>query len=90
VLELPTRRELMELVACYIAAVAFAFGLALAFGYLGLARAAENPAKDCSQCWKVIPPDITKDNPPLAREPILFRNTNTGVEHCFFKPNGGI
>ena len=148
--ELPTKRELAEFVACYVAAVAFAFGLALAFGYLGLARADENPGKDRSQwaqasperqrwfrsqtmteaaqkrlnvpwksccdngdvfrtrfrvgqagedvweyeivpgVWKVIPPDIIKDNPSLDSEPILFRSRNTGVEYCFFKPNGGI
>jgi hypothetical protein len=38
----------------------------------------------------VIPPDIIKDNPSLDTEPILFRSKRTGVEYCFFKPNGGI
>jgi hypothetical protein len=148
-LELPTKRELAEFVACYVAAVAFAFGIAVVFGYLGLARADENPAKDRSQwaqspperqewfrsqimndtaqkrlnvpwksccdngdvfrtrfrvgkvgedvweyldgeTWKVVPPDIIKDNPSLDSEPILFRSKRTGVEYCFFKPNGGI
>ena len=49
VLALPTKRELAEFVACYVAAVVFAFGLAIAFGYLGLARADENPDKDRSR-----------------------------------------
>ena len=149
VIDLPTKRELAEFAACYVAAVVFAFGLAIAFGYLGLARADENPDKDRSQwaqssperqrwfrsqimnetvqkrlnvpwksccdngdvfrtrfrvgtvgedvweyldgdTWKVIPPDIIKDNPSLDTEPILFRSKRTGVEYCFFKPNGGI
>jgi hypothetical protein len=148
-LELPTKRELAEFAACYVAAVVFAFGLAIAFGYLGLARADENPEKDRSrwaqasperqlwfrsqimnetaqkrlnvpwksccdngdifrtrfrvgtvgedvweyldgEAWKVIPSDIIKDNPSLDSEPILFRSKRTGVEYCFFKPNGGI
>jgi hypothetical protein len=147
--ELPTKRELAEFVACYVAAVALAFGLAIAFGYLGLARADENPEKDRSQwaqssperqrwfrsqimnetaqkrlnvpwksccdngdvfrtrfrvgtvgedvweyldgeAWKVIPADIIKESPSLDAEPILFRSKRTGVEYCFFKPNGGI
>ncbi len=149
VLVLPTKRELAEFVVCYVAAVVFAFGLAIAFGYLGLARADENPDKDRSQwaqssperqrwfrsqimndsaqkrlnvpwksccdngdvfrtrfrvgtvgedvweyldgdAWKVIPADIIKENPSLDTEPILFRSKRTGVEYCFFKPNGGI
>src|SRR5215207_535488 len=54
-LEPPTKRELLEFSACYVAAVAFAFGLALAFDYLGLARAHESPAKDRSQ-WAQADP----------------------------------
>ena len=40
--------------------------------------------------WKVIPPDIIKNEPSLDNDPILFINKATGEELCFFKPQGGL
>jgi hypothetical protein len=40
--------------------------------------------------WKIIPPDIIKDEDTPDREPVLFINKHTGVELCFFLPKGGI
>jgi hypothetical protein len=40
--------------------------------------------------WKVIPPDIIKDEDTPDREPVLFINKHDGVELCFFVPRGGI
>ena len=40
--------------------------------------------------WKVIPPDIIKNEDTPDREAILFINKNNGMELCFFLPHGGI
>lgn len=40
--------------------------------------------------WKVIPPDIIKDEATPENQPVLFINRHTGVELCFFVPRGGI
>src|SRR3954454_7202648 len=40
--------------------------------------------------WKVVPPDIIKDEETPENQPVLFINRHTGVELCFFAPRGGI
>lgn len=40
--------------------------------------------------WKVIPPDIIKEEDTPDRQPVLFINRHTGQELCFFTPRGGI
>ena len=40
--------------------------------------------------WKVIPPDIIKESDTPDRTPVLFINRATGVELCFFVPQGGL
>jgi hypothetical protein len=40
--------------------------------------------------WKIIPPDIVKNEDTPDREPVLFINKNNGMELCFFVPHGGI
>lgn len=40
--------------------------------------------------WKVIPPDIIKEEDTPDREPVLFISKYSGVELCFFLPKGGI
>jgi hypothetical protein len=40
--------------------------------------------------WKLIPADIIHDEPSLDNTPVLFKNRLTGMELCFFKPQGGI
>lgn len=39
--------------------------------------------------WKVIPPDIIKEEDTPDRQPVLFINKYTGMELCFFLPKGG-
>ena len=39
--------------------------------------------------WKVIPPDIIKEEDTPDREPVLFINKYDGRELCFFVPKGG-
>jgi hypothetical protein len=40
--------------------------------------------------WKIIPPDIIKNEDTPDREAVLFINKNNGMELCFFLPRGGI
>jgi hypothetical protein len=40
--------------------------------------------------WKIVPPDIVKDEDTPENQPVLFINRHTGVELCFFVPRGGI
>jgi hypothetical protein len=40
--------------------------------------------------WKLVPPDIVKDEDTPENQPVLFINRHTGVELCFFVPRGGI
>jgi len=40
--------------------------------------------------WKTIPPDVIKEEDTPDRAPVLFINRNTGVELCFFVPQGGL
>ena len=40
--------------------------------------------------WKVVPPDIIKQQDTPENQPVLFINQHTGVELCFFVPEGGI
>jgi hypothetical protein len=40
--------------------------------------------------WKLIPPDIIKDEDTPDHLPVLFINKQTGVELCFFVPRGGL
>lgn len=40
--------------------------------------------------WKVVPPDIIKQQDTPEDQPVLFINQRTGVELCFFVPKGGI
>jgi hypothetical protein len=40
--------------------------------------------------WKVVPPDIIKDEDTPEHQPVLFINKHTGTELCFFVPRGGI
>jgi hypothetical protein len=40
--------------------------------------------------WKVIPPDIIKNDDTPDREPVLFINRTNGMELCFILPHGGI
>jgi hypothetical protein len=40
--------------------------------------------------WKTIPPDIIKEEDTPDRTPVLFINRSTGVELCFFVPQGGL
>ncbi len=40
--------------------------------------------------WKAIPPDIIKEEDTPDHTPVLFINKSTGVELCFFVPQGGL
>ena len=40
--------------------------------------------------WKTIPPDIIKEGDTPDHTPVLFINKYTGMELCFFVPQGGI
>ncbi len=40
--------------------------------------------------WKTIPPDIIKEGDTPDHSPVLFINKYTGMELCFFVPQGGI
>src|SRR6267142_2829136 len=40
--------------------------------------------------WKTIPPDIIKEDDTPDHTPVLFINKYTGMELCFFVPQGGI
>ena len=40
--------------------------------------------------WKLIPPDVIKDEDTPDHLPVLFINKQTGVELCFFVPRGGL
>ena len=40
--------------------------------------------------WRIIPPDIIKEGDTPDHIPVLFINKNTGVELCFFVPQGGL
>jgi hypothetical protein len=40
--------------------------------------------------WKTIPPDVIKEEDTPDRTPVLFINKTTGVELCFFVPQGGL
>jgi hypothetical protein len=42
------------------------------------------------ETWKVIPADIIHEEPSLDNTPVLFKHRLTGMELCFFKPQGGI
>jgi hypothetical protein len=40
--------------------------------------------------WKTIPPDVIKEGDTPDHTPVLFINKATGVELCFFVPQGGL
>ena len=40
--------------------------------------------------WKIVPPDIIKEDETPENQPVLFINKHNGVELCFFVPKGGI
>ena len=40
--------------------------------------------------WKTIPPDIIKESDTPDHTPVLFINKATGLELCFFVPQGGL
>ena len=40
--------------------------------------------------WKTIPPDIIKEGDTPDHTPVLFINKYTGIELCFFVPQGGL
>jgi hypothetical protein len=40
--------------------------------------------------WKIVPPDIIKEEDTPDHLPVLFINKNTGDELCFFVPKGGL
>jgi hypothetical protein len=40
--------------------------------------------------WKIIPPDVIKEEDTPDHLPVLFINRHTGVELCFFVPRGGL
>jgi hypothetical protein len=46
--------------------------------------------EDRSDEWKTIPPDIIKEGDTPDHTPVLFINKYTGMELCFFVPQGGI
>ena len=39
--------------------------------------------------WKVVPPDIIKQQDTPENQPVLFINQRTGVELCFLSPKAG-
>ena len=39
--------------------------------------------------WKIVPPDIIKEDETPENQPVLFVNKHTGQELCFFVPKGG-
>jgi hypothetical protein len=40
--------------------------------------------------WKLVPPDIIKEEDTPDHLPVLFINRHTGQELCFFVPKGGL
>ncbi|MFL6819027.1 MAG: hypothetical protein ACJ8EF_13900 [Bradyrhizobium sp.] len=40
--------------------------------------------------WKLVPPDIIKEEDTPDHLPVLFINRYTGMELCFFVPKGGL
>jgi hypothetical protein len=40
--------------------------------------------------WKIVPPDIIKEEETPENQPVLFINKHDGMELCFFVPKGGI
>ena len=40
--------------------------------------------------WKIVPPDIIKEEDTPDHLPVLFINRSTGDELCFFVPKGGL
>ena len=39
--------------------------------------------------WRIVPPDIIKEQDTPDHLPVLFINKSTGDELCFFVPKGG-
>ena len=76
-LELPTKRKLLAFAACYLAAVAGAFALAIAFGYLGLARAHDesHPHYDWYKSQQMTPATRERLNVPWNRPARCFRRS---------------
>jgi len=40
--------------------------------------------------WRIVPPDIIKEEDTPDHLPVLFINKSTGDELCFFVPKGGL